>query len=85
VFHLHLLPRELLLHMQVQPDERKRQRDRLRVFIRVLCRERVDDMLVNESGIAEAERVRAQFVVRRELYFIQLRTRSAIFSGVKPR
>ena len=82
---LNLLPGILFLDVQIEADQRKCQSDRLRAIVRILGSERIDHMLVNERGIAEAERVGAELVVRRELYFIQLRTRSAIFSGVNPR
>ncbi len=55
--------RKPFLHVQVKPDEGKRQLDRLGGVLGVLRRESIDDVLVNESGIAMGERIAAQFVV----------------------
>ncbi len=57
--------RKPFFHVQVKPDEGKRQLDRLGGVPAVLCRESIDDVLVNESDIAERERVAAELFVRR--------------------
>src|SRR5262245_60111726 len=60
---LDLLPRVPLLHAQVEADERERQFDRFRLFVRMLRGKSVDDILVNERRIIMGERVAAQVVV----------------------
>lgn len=64
--HMHSLdlpPRKLLLDVQVKADERERQLDRFRPFIRILRGKGIDDMLVNKRRIAMGKRVVTEFVV----------------------
>ena len=60
---LDLPPRKLLLDEQVKADERERQLDRFRLFVRVLRGKGIDDVLVKKRRIAMGERVVTQFVV----------------------
>ena len=59
---LNLFPRELLLDMQVEADKRERKLNRLSLFIRPLCCERVNRMLMNERRITTRHRVIAEFI-----------------------
>ncbi len=63
VRQLHTATRAPLLLVQIQADQRGRQRDRLCAFVGLLCRECVYDVLVYECRIAMHERVGAQLVV----------------------
>jgi hypothetical protein len=48
---LYLSAGSTLFDVQIQTRQRKRQCNGLGVLVRVLCRERIDDVLMNECGI----------------------------------
>ena len=53
-----------MVHMEIQANERKRESDRLGVFMGMLRRECIHDVLMNERRIAVRERIGAELVVR---------------------
>jgi len=61
---LHLSSRRSLLHVEVQPDERKRQSDRPGLLIDVLRGPRIHDVLMDEWGIAMSSNRRPALTVR---------------------
>ena len=60
---LHLFACEVSYDMQIQADQSKCERNRLRLFICRLSSESIDNMLVNERWIAVRQSVAAQLVI----------------------
>jgi hypothetical protein len=61
---LDLTPRQSFFDVQVKSDERERDPERLRAFISVLRRERIDHVLMDECRVAMRERIALQLIVR---------------------
>jgi hypothetical protein len=54
---------KVFLDEQIEAHERKGERDRFRLIIRVLCGECVHDVLMNKRWTAMRERVAAQLII----------------------
>jgi len=60
---LHVLPRVVLLDMEIEPDERKGDRYRFRARIGMLRGKSIDDVLVNEARSRMRERIVRKLVI----------------------
>jgi hypothetical protein len=63
VGQLHLSARESSFHVQIKSDQCERESNRFVGFVRVLCGEGVDHVLMNKGGVSVRQRVTTQIVV----------------------